>query len=161
MSPALALRIEFEHNAGEVRRETSTLDERFNIALVRMAREALEIFEEEGVRHMGRSAQNARAAIKTDEPTAAPGGLVSARAYTDDDISYWRQVGTGLFGPYAHRIVPTEKKALAFKIGGKTIVRRSVKGAKPNFWFDVATLVTEARSRPIADRHLAEALEGR
>jgi hypothetical protein len=42
--------------------------------------------------------------------------------------------GTGLFGPYHTKIVPTAKKALAWKakLGSGTIVRRSVKGMKPN-----------------------------
>jgi HK97 gp10 family phage protein len=40
--------------------------------------------------------------------------------------------GTGIYGPHKTRIVPTTKKALAFQIGGKWIIRRSVKGQKPN-----------------------------
>ena len=40
--------------------------------------------------------------------------------------------GTGIYGPHRTRIVPTTKKALAFQIGGKTLIRRSVKGQKAN-----------------------------
>jgi HK97 gp10 family phage protein len=40
--------------------------------------------------------------------------------------------GTGIYGPYKTPIVPKTKKALAFRIGGKTIIRRSVKGQKAN-----------------------------
>jgi HK97 gp10 family phage protein len=40
--------------------------------------------------------------------------------------------GTGLFGPHKTRIVPKEKKALAFMVGGNKVVVRSVKGSKAN-----------------------------
>jgi HK97 gp10 family phage protein len=40
--------------------------------------------------------------------------------------------GTGLFGPRKEKILPKEKKALAFFIGGKLLIRRSVKGQKAN-----------------------------
>ena len=40
--------------------------------------------------------------------------------------------GTGLYGPHKTKIVPSAKQALAFSIGGKKIVVRSVKGQKPN-----------------------------
>jgi HK97 gp10 family phage protein len=40
--------------------------------------------------------------------------------------------GTGIYGPHKTKIVPTTKKALAFQIGGKTLIRRSVKGQKAN-----------------------------
>ena len=44
----------------------------------------------------------------------------------------WVHGGTGIYGPHKTPIVPTTKKALAFRIGDKMIIRRSVKGMKPN-----------------------------
>jgi len=40
--------------------------------------------------------------------------------------------GTGVFGPYGQPIYPRMKKALAFTIGGRKIVRKKVWGQKPN-----------------------------
>lgn len=40
--------------------------------------------------------------------------------------------GTGIFGPRKAPIVPRIKRALAFTTGGRRIVRRSVKGQRPN-----------------------------
>lgn len=40
--------------------------------------------------------------------------------------------GTGLYGPRKTLIVPKSKRGLAFMVGGAMIVRRSVKGQKPN-----------------------------
>lgn len=39
--------------------------------------------------------------------------------------------GTGIYGPKKKLIVPTNKKALKFKIGGTTIFVKSIKGIKP------------------------------
>ena len=40
--------------------------------------------------------------------------------------------GTGIYGPRGKRIVPKTKKALAFTYKGIPMVRRSVRGMKPN-----------------------------
>lgn len=40
--------------------------------------------------------------------------------------------GTGIFGPRHTPIVPRIKRALAFTTGGIKVVRRSVKGQRPN-----------------------------
>jgi hypothetical protein len=44
--------------------------------------------------------------------------------------------GTGIYGPYGIPIVPKTAKALAFSYGGRTIVRKSVKGQKANPFVD-------------------------
>jgi hypothetical protein len=44
--------------------------------------------------------------------------------------------GTGIYGPYGIPITPKTAKALAFSIGGKKVVRKSVKGQKPNPFVD-------------------------
>ena len=41
-------------------------------------------------------------------------------------------MGTGIYGPYGKPVVPVNKQALKFEIGGKTFIRKSVKGIKPN-----------------------------
>ena len=66
--------------------------------------------------------------------------------------------GTGLYGPYHTKIVPTKKKALAWKskLGGGLVVRRSVKGMKPNDF--VSPAVTKGVERSMAD--LAAVLGG-
>ena len=40
--------------------------------------------------------------------------------------------GTGIYGPYGIPITPKTAKALAFSVGGKKVIRKSVKGQKPN-----------------------------
>jgi len=59
--------------------------------------------------------------------------------------------GTGIYGPYHTPIVPTTKKALAWrsKLGGALIVRRSVKGMKPNNF--VPEAVEKGVERSMAD----------
>lgn len=42
----------------------------------------------------------------------------------------WADRGTGLYGPYKTRIVPTSSKFLYFEINGKLIRVRSIKGQK-------------------------------
>jgi|GEM_PF-933029 len=49
--------------------------------------------------------------------------------------------GTGIYGPYGTPIIPRKKKALAFTYGGRTLVRKSVRGQKPN------PFVTRAKKR--------------
>lgn len=50
----------------------------------------------------------------------------------------WLQDGTGIYGPTGQPITSKTGKALAFMIGGKKIVRRSVKGspARPYLFID-------------------------
>lgn len=40
--------------------------------------------------------------------------------------------GTGIYGPKGQPIYPRSKKALAFSVGGASVVVRSVKGQRPN-----------------------------
>jgi hypothetical protein len=48
------------------------------------------------------------------------------------NIEYSRHVeeGTGLYGPFKQRIVPTTKQALAFTVGGRRVVVASIAGAR-------------------------------
>ena len=41
------------------------------------------------------------------------------------------EYGTGIYGPLGRPITPKEKKALKFKIGGKIVFAKSVKGMTP------------------------------
>jgi HK97 gp10 family phage protein len=50
--------------------------------------------------------------------------------------------GTGIYGPKKKKIVPKTKKALAFVVGGKKLVRRSVKGMKARPWLRNALVKT-------------------
>lgn len=65
--------------------------------------------------------------VETDEP----------------DVEKWLREGTGIFGPYHHRIVPVSAPLLVFfwpKVG-KLIFASSVKGMPPNPWRQRANLV--------------------
>lgn len=44
----------------------------------------------------------------------------------------WVHEGTGLYGPYKTRIVPTKKPLLVFNIGGDKFRKRSVRGQPAN-----------------------------
>lgn len=50
--------------------------------------------------------------------------------YSDVKYSEWVNSGTGLYGPYKHRIVPVKAKLLVFKLNGQKIFAKSVKGQK-------------------------------
>lgn len=48
----------------------------------------------------------------------------------------WLEYGTGIYGKYKREIRPRVARVLAFKVGGKQVYARSVKGMppKPFFW---------------------------
>jgi len=54
-------------------------------------------------------------------------GAVGTRVHYAPYVEY----GTGLYGPKHRLIRPTTKKAMKFKIGGKTFIRRTTKGMEP------------------------------
>jgi HK97 gp10 family phage protein len=66
--------------------------------------------------------------------------------------------GTGIYGPHKAKIVPVHKKALAFTIGGKTIIRRSVKGQKANPFMKRAFDEVRPRMKEIFDGAIADFL---
>jgi len=68
--------------------------------------------------------------------------------------------GTGIYGPYKMPVVPTTKKALAFKIGDKLIIRRSIKGMKPNPFMTRALKRVESRLREIFMAGFESAMKG-
>jgi HK97 gp10 family phage protein len=57
--------------------------------------------------------------------------------------------GTGIFGIHKTPVVPRTKKALAFRIGDRLIIRRSVKGIKPNPFMKRALARVESRLQEI------------
>ena len=57
---------------------------------------------------------------------------IQARIYPTRDYANYVEFGTGIFGPKGTPIVPKNKNYLAFKINGKWIRTKSVKGQKPN-----------------------------
>lgn len=66
--------------------------------------------------------------------------------------------GTGLFGPRKEKIVPKGKKALAFSIGGKLLIRRSVKGQKANPFMALAFREVNPRIGSIFSQTIQEYL---
>lgn len=71
-----------------------------------------------------RSSIHVSLAVRRGEPVVLVGTGVSYARYVHE--------GTGLYGPHRARIVPTHRKALAFRSGGKKIVVRSVRGMPGN-----------------------------
>jgi len=96
----------------------------------------------------------ARAIIRRYSPIVS-GDLRSATSFTDpvmigsgylsilgidntlmkEKYGIYVVTGTGIYGKYKTPVVPLEKTALKFKIAGKELIRRSVKGMKPNNYF--------------------------
>lgn len=48
------------------------------------------------------------------------------------EVGVYHELGTGIYGPRKRPIVPVNAKALKFKIKGKEVFARSVKGIKKN-----------------------------
>lgn len=83
-------------------------------------------------RHTKREAPVGRGDLRRDVTGRIEDG--GNRGSISFSLKYGRYVveGTGLYGPRKTKIIPKTKRALAFSVGGATIVRRSVKGQKPN-----------------------------
>lgn len=64
--------------------------------------------------------------------------------------------GTGIYGPKGQRIRPKNKKALAFKYKGATVVVKSVKGIKPRRFVEKSITQTERRSDELCIRAAME-----
>ncbi len=47
------------------------------------------------------------------------------------EYAVYLEYGTGIYGPLGRPITPKDAKALKFKIGGKTVFAKSVKGMTP------------------------------
>lgn len=46
--------------------------------------------------------------------------------------------GTGIYGPHSRPITPVSSKFLVFQVSGKTVFAKSIKGQKPNKYYDRA-----------------------
>lgn len=105
---------------------------------------ALRVFEEAGVRTMGRSPGHAREDIRTEVRRAGPNKL-TGRLYTVANIPYWLSRGTGIYGPHRQRITPRTAKVLRWqdRATGRVIYARSVKGIRGNRWLERAGDIAE------------------
>lgn len=69
--------------------------------------------------------------------------------------------GTGLYGPKRkkYRIAPRNKKALRFKVGGETVIVKSVNhpGIKPIPFFTIAFNKVSPQFKSILARHVRDA----
>ena len=82
------------------------------------------------------------------------------RVGTNVYYARWLQDGTGVYGTRGSPITSTDKKALKFKIGGKVVYAKSVKGVpkRPYLYFDEQN--TRAVARIFGDWVLAKDTEG-
>lgn len=71
----------------------------------------------------------------------------------------WVHNGTGIFGPYGTPIVPKKAKVLAFKVGGKMIFARSVKGQPANPFVQRTIDSTEGKVNDIFNQVLTNTIE--
>lgn len=62
----------------------------------------------------------------------------NAEVQVSESYGLYVEQGTGLYGPHKQRIKPTSRKALAFKVGGVSVIRRSVAGMKAQPFFEPA-----------------------
>lgn len=68
--------------------------------------------------------------------------------------------GTGIYGKNKTPIVPVTANYMTFKIGGTQYFRKSVKGQKPNRYFNKAFLKDKKKAVVIISRAISARLEG-
>lgn len=103
-----------------------------------------------------------RGSIHTEGPKVGTGGDIEARVGTNLRYAPYQEYGTGVYaeppeGFSARRqpITPKKARVLAFKVGGKTVFARSVRGVKPKKYFQRAKKDT----LPLVDSVLKEGLK--
>lgn len=57
-------------------------------------------------------------------------GTVSGKVGTNVKYGKWVEFGTGLYGPHKTVIVPTQAKALSWRVAGKRVFAKYVKGMR-------------------------------
>ncbi len=87
-------------------------------------------------------------------------GVISVTALnpeTGQDYAFFVTKGTGIFGPKKQPIRAKNGGALKFKIGGRVIIRKSVKGMKPNTYLqDAAEYAAKNIAPAEIDREMRE-----
>ncbi|MDP9367573.1 MAG: HK97 gp10 family phage protein [Chloroflexota bacterium] len=73
------------------------------------------------------------------------GNVLQGSVYTNVQYAGWQEAGTGIYGPLKREITPKTKPYLKFKVGGRWVTTRSVKGVRPRWYFRSA--VEENRGR--------------
>lgn len=86
------------------------------------------------------------------------GKLEKMSYYIGSNVFYrwWVHEGTGIFGPHGTPITPVNAEFLRFEINGQVFYRRSVKGQKPNRYYDRAIKNTSRKTQRFIDRAVAE-----
>lgn len=77
---------------------------------------------------------NLRGSINTQGPKVT-GNNVEASVGTNIEYARHQEEGTGIYGPRKQPITPKKGKYLVFKVGGRTIFAKSVKGVRPKRYF--------------------------
>lgn len=62
-------------------------------------------------------------------PVRENGNVIEGSVGTNVAYAGFMEEGTGIYGPKKRPIRPTTKKALAFKVNGKLIIRKEVRGS--------------------------------
>jgi len=92
--------------------------------------------------------------ILVDESQPDAVVVKSTAAYTR-----WVVGGTGIFGPAGRRIFPVRAQALRFKIGGRTVFARSVKGMVANPFIERAKTASVPKVKELVARLVREAYQ--
>lgn len=74
----------------------------------------------------------------------APMGSLAWHVFSELKRSIWVSKGTGIYAGKG-RIYPKNAKFLKFKIGGRVIFAKSIKGQKPNRYIENSIKTTESR----------------
>ncbi len=73
------------------------------------------------------------------------GNVLQGSVYTNTKYAGWQEAGTGIYGPEKRPITPKTKPNLRFKVNGRWVTTKSVRGVKPRWYFRSA--IVENRDR--------------
>ncbi len=89
------------------------------------------------------------------EPARRRGSTIEGSVGTGLRYAIFQERGTGIYGPAGRPIRPRRAKMLRFKVGGRVVFAREVRGSRPRWYFRGA--VEQNRGR--TEGYFADALE--
>lgn len=89
-------------------------------------------------------------------PAHRTGNRIEGSVGTNLKYAPFQEAGTGIYGPRRQPIRPKAAKALRFKVGGKWVFAREVRGSKPRWYFRGSLEQNRRRTEGYFDQALSE-----
>ncbi|MDP9469054.1 MAG: hypothetical protein M3Q71_00085 [Chloroflexota bacterium] len=89
------------------------------------------------------------------EPARRRGNTIEGSVGTVVRYAVFQERGTGIYGPAGRPIRPRRAKMLRFKVGGRVVFAREVRGSRPRWYFRGAVEQNQGRT----EGYFADALE--